>query len=61
MITLCNQVVEEENKLFEQYSPLLKKFVPESIPSQIAFLDIVQRFCHSLQFPKGSEPPPPNI
>ena len=46
------QVAEEETKLFEQYAPLLKKFLSDS-QAQVDCLSVVQRFCFEQDFPEG--------
>lgn len=47
-----DKVVEEETKLFEQYAPLLKKFLSDS-QAQVDCLSVVQRFCFEQNFPEG--------
>lgn len=46
-----DKVVEEETKLFDQYAPLLKKFLSDSQTTQVDCLSVVQRFCFELDFP----------
>jgi hypothetical protein len=48
-----SQVAEEETKLFEQYAPLLKKFLSEG-QTQVDCLSVAQRFCFELDFPEGT-------
>jgi hypothetical protein len=51
-ISESDKVAEEETKLFEQYAPLLKKFLSEG-QTQVDCLSVAQRFCFELDFPEG--------